>query len=1397
MKINEINYNAARNTQLSEFIELHNPTGADVDVSNWRLAKAVDFIFPAGTVFTAGGYLVIAENPVTIQALYGVTALGPWTGGLSSDGDEIELRDALGSTVDKVIFGNTAPWPSPPNGDGPTLELLNPALENNLGGSWRASTVTQTATTYVAAGSAGWRYRKGTSEASSPITAWRAAAFTEDATWLTGALPIGLFKLNNNNPLATLAETGVTLATQLTDMATYVSSNAGSGTNFTASYRSVFLRKTCTVSSAIPRSVLLRVMHNDAAIVWINGVEVARFGFNPSAPTDPTFNNNAYYEEGNDPWSETVLLNAGALLTPGTNIICVHGFAKLPFIRAGQDDLNTYNLFDFCVDASLGSSPDILGTPGAQNSVFTVTPPPAVRDVDHLPKAPKPWEAIVVSARVTDPQGVGSVQLRYQVNAPGAYIPSTLPLTNAVLLANPLQDPPANAAFESTGWTTVAMVDDGSISGDTPGDGVFTARIPAQAHRALVRYRIVAADLGGASVTVPAADDPRKNYAFFVFNRIPIYTAGSQVFAPATLNTLPIYQWITRPADMTQLMAYNGADQFANTAALNALLARRYENFTGTLVVGHQVLDHVRVRLRGGNSRYLGSGKRHFRFNFAKGTSLDASDEAGRKYGRPWESMLFNKMFGNKGYYDYGIPYEVGSKLWQQQGTPMPDSHWVQFRVVQNTDESHASLGDFWGMFQALELPEGKNYLRSRNLPLGNFYKMSDWTQNAEMDARYQAPGAVDFGEDFDNIRYNLHQCASQSDLERYMNMPQWYRFDAVKEAIRHYDIFTEPTGRHRVKNLIWWFAPMVNTNNLGQLVQMPYDWDASFGPNWNSGWDFIHNALYNHNDVTDSPTWTGVKPSRVPMQIEHRNIIRELRDLSWYRDGARGPVDDIIDDAAAKITAFAPADTARWPSPGAQAVYAGGVAAKVTDMKAFCFTGWTDTAGNGDPAVGVGGRAAYLDSLTDTVDAGQLPATPTIAYSGTAGFPIDAVGFTSSAFTDPQGVGTFNAIQWRIGEITDATAPAYDPTEERIYEAVPVFDSGPILTFNAGISIPGTVLRVGHTYCARVRHRDSTGRFGHWSAPLQFTAGTSNYIQTLKDNIMVNELMYHPATPAVPYAENDYEYIELVNISPSLTLSLANVRFTKGVDFDFAGSAITSLAPGARVLVVKNTAAFTSRHGPGKPIAGQWDAADSLSNNGEEIKLSYGAGAAIQNFIYDDDLPWPAPADLGGYSLVLRTPETRPNHTVAASWRASYVAGGSPSGADRQTYAEWAAANAASDPLADDDLDGLFNSVEYALGGSNTTNDRGRLPSASLATHSVSGTSYTFLTITLRRPLGADGAAVTLEWSLSLDPGSWDTTGVFVSSTDHGDGTVTEVWRCPTNTSAARYFARAKITLF
>lgn len=72
------------------------------------------------------------------------------------------------------------------------MELLNPALDNDLGGSWRSSvnSVNDDAIEFISAAATGWRYFKGTEEASSPTTAWRAVGF-DASSWLTGQASIG------------------------------------------------------------------------------------------------------------------------------------------------------------------------------------------------------------------------------------------------------------------------------------------------------------------------------------------------------------------------------------------------------------------------------------------------------------------------------------------------------------------------------------------------------------------------------------------------------------------------------------------------------------------------------------------------------------------------------------------------------------------------------------------------------------------------------------------------------------------------------------------------------------------------------------------------------------------------------------------------------------------------------------------------------------------------------------------------------------------------------------------------------------------------------------------------------------------------------------------------------
>ena len=192
--INEIFYDPPENTKLIEFVELHNPGAAAVNLAGWRLEDGVAFTFPAGATIPAGGYFVVAQDAPQFQAQFGFAAGGVFVGALSSDGERLQLRNSSGVLVDEVSYGVGFPWPTAAKGTGSSAELIHHSLDNDLGGSWRSSGLPDNpapVTTYIAPTDPAWRYRKGTSEASAQREAWRQTGFAEDASWLTGKTSVG------------------------------------------------------------------------------------------------------------------------------------------------------------------------------------------------------------------------------------------------------------------------------------------------------------------------------------------------------------------------------------------------------------------------------------------------------------------------------------------------------------------------------------------------------------------------------------------------------------------------------------------------------------------------------------------------------------------------------------------------------------------------------------------------------------------------------------------------------------------------------------------------------------------------------------------------------------------------------------------------------------------------------------------------------------------------------------------------------------------------------------------------------------------------------------------------------------------------------------------------------
>ncbi len=299
-------------------------------------------------------------------------------------------------------------------------------------------------------------------------------------------------------------------------------------------------------------------------------------------------------------------------------------------------------------------------------------------------------------------------------------------------------------------------------------------------------------------------------------------------------------------------------------------------------------------------------------------------------------------------------------------------------------------------------------------------------------------------------------------------------------------------------------------------------------------------------------------------------------------------------------------------------------------------------------------------------------------------------------------------------------------------------------------VKVPVNAMRPGHTYRARVRHKDATGRWSFWSDAIQFVPSAPDV--TVYQNVLrVSEVNYHPGIPTPAelasagwnpaWDEEDFEFIEVRNIS-ALPQDMTDIRFTKGMDFDFPPG--FTIPAGGHAVLVKTPAAFAIRY-PGIPVAGTYGTGN-LSNAGEEIKLSDGAGVAIISFTYDDLAPWPASPDGTGPTLVLKTP-AKPGlaHNDPAEWRASSSPNGNPGGSDGYTYNIWAAGYPGiGNRDADADGDGFSNHLEYALATDPTLPGTDHTPTAQFT--EVSGLTEETAGWNTRKPAGRRHCATAAE---------------------------------------------------
>jgi CotH kinase protein/Lamin Tail Domain len=448
--INEIHYHPAGDDDGAEFLELHNQSPAPADLTGWQLADGVSFAFPPGTAIAPGGFLVIAKDRtrlLTLQpALPPALVLGNYAGTLNNGGERVALT-----------FSRTGSVPGPTGPVPKTWQVTADEVTYADGGRWPAM-----------ADGGGTSLQLIDPRADNNLApSWRAADESAKATTVTvehtGVLDLG----HPITPSATrfflmLGGTGQAIVDDV-EVLTNGQNRIANGTFAGGSAGWSFFG---THSPSLAQNGALRLTATDEGDL-ANLAETTLSSAIPAGTAAVTLRARVRWVSG-DP--QILLgLNGGLLEAPAT----------LPV-------------------------PTNAGTPGTANAGSGNTGP-AITEVSHFPLLPQAGEAITITARVSDPDNITAVRVRYRL------------------------DP-------AISLTQVAMADDGATYGDArAGDGIYTARLPAHTTGAMIGYHLTAIDSAIPGViTLFPADAPVRECHIRV----------GEVTPPGVFGTTRL--WLTR-----------------------------------------------------------------------------------------------------------------------------------------------------------------------------------------------------------------------------------------------------------------------------------------------------------------------------------------------------------------------------------------------------------------------------------------------------------------------------------------------------------------------------------------------------------------------------------------------------------------------------------------------------------------------------------------------------------------------------------------------------------------------------------------------------------------------------------------------------------------------------------
>ncbi len=432
--INEIMYNPISGNGDDEFVELYNRSGSPVNIGNWSFTSGIDYTFPIGTMIPPGGYVVVAKN-TTRMLENGYGNLGPtnlfgnYNGSLANSGERLALgapdymvvTNGSGQVftnvefhfvVNEVTYGQGGRWGNWADGGGSSLELIDPLSDQSLAANWGDSDET----------------------AKSLWTSVEATGNIDDE-WPANTV----YRDNIHVYMLGVGECLVDDVEVRPGGTNNVMINGGFESGIGSwvvqgSHDQSFIENTGYAGT--------KSLHLMAASRGDPGANRVRSGTGSSFTT-------------------ALVLNTPVTLRAKARWL--RGFPEL-LLRLHGGGMEA---------AGRLPVPRNLGTPGAQNSQFRTNNGPAIYDVVHSPILPAANEAIVVTTRVNDPNGISSLVVRYRVDPLQTFISSN-------------------------------MVDNGTGGDAVAGDGLYSATIPGQASGTRVAFHIQAVDGTGVTNLFPA-----------------------------------------------------------------------------------------------------------------------------------------------------------------------------------------------------------------------------------------------------------------------------------------------------------------------------------------------------------------------------------------------------------------------------------------------------------------------------------------------------------------------------------------------------------------------------------------------------------------------------------------------------------------------------------------------------------------------------------------------------------------------------------------------------------------------------------------------------------------------------------------------------------------------------